>query len=237
MNFRLLLADHRARSRGALAACAARCPGGDHRRVLGRRLYQAARSRPITSRYAAQTGIKVISVDADNPATPIKAMVEAGNVTVDVATSSTPDAVRLCDEGLLEEIDHSILPPAPTARRRPRTSCPGALTDCVVAPIVYSTSSPTTTTKFADKAPTTIADFFDIEKFPGKRGMRKGAKVNLEMALMADGVPAAEVYDVLAHRRRASIAPSPSSTPSRTTWSGGRPAPSRRSCSPTARSR
>ena len=42
-----------------------------------------------------------------------------------------------------------------------------------------------------------MADFFDLGKFPGKRGMRKGAKANLEMALMADGVPAAEVYTVL----------------------------------------
>ena len=42
-----------------------------------------------------------------------------------------------------------------------------------------------------------MADFFDIEKFPGKRGMRKLGKAMLEMALMGDGVPAAEVYDLL----------------------------------------
>ncbi|HEU0220899.1 MAG TPA: extracellular solute-binding protein, partial [Paracoccaceae bacterium] len=35
------------------------------------------------------------------------------------------------------------------------------------------------------------------EKFPGKRGLRKGAKANLEMALMADGVPANDVYELL----------------------------------------
>ena len=45
--------------------------------------------------------------------------------------------------------------------------------------------------------PQTIADFFDLEKFPGKRGVKKGAKTTLEMALMADGVPASEVYEVL----------------------------------------
>ena len=53
-------------------------------------------------------------------------------------------------------------------------------------------------TKFTDEKPATIADFFDLEKFPGKRGLRKNPKVNLEFALMADGVPADEVYDVLA---------------------------------------
>jgi putative spermidine/putrescine transport system substrate-binding protein len=46
--------------------------------------------------------------------------------------------------------------------------------------------------------PTTIADFFDTAKFPGKRGMRKSPKSNLEFALMADGVPADKVYETLA---------------------------------------
>ncbi|MEL7174870.1 MAG: extracellular solute-binding protein, partial [Pseudomonadota bacterium] len=48
-----------------------------------------------------------------------------------------------------------------------------------------------------DGTPATMADFFDLEAFPGKRGMRKSAKANLEMALIADGVAADDVYDVL----------------------------------------
>ena len=51
---------------------------------------------------------------------------------------------------------------------------------------------------FTDKRPWTIADFFDVEKFPGKRGLRKSPRVNLEWALMADGVPRNQVYEVLA---------------------------------------
>ncbi|KAG1702901.1 NAD-dependent protein deacetylase [Nymphon striatum] len=47
------------------------------------------------------------------------------------------------------------------------------------------------------EGPKTMADFFDTAKFPGKRGLRKGAKVNLEFALIADGVAAADVYSVL----------------------------------------
>ncbi|PHQ81925.1 MAG: hypothetical protein COB69_03235 [Phycisphaera sp.] len=43
-----------------------------------------------------------------------------------------------------------------------------------------------------------MADFFNVAKFPGKRGLRKGAKVNLEFALIADGVLAKDVYGVLA---------------------------------------
>ena len=147
--------------------------------------------------FMAETGKNVVAVDADNPATPVKAMVEAKNVTVDVADVEYADAVRMCDEGLLEEMDHAALPAAPDGTAASDDFLPGALTDCGVANIVFSTVFAFDTTKFPT-APTSIADFFDAEKFPGKRGMRKGAKANLEMALMADGVPAADVYAMLA---------------------------------------
>jgi putative spermidine/putrescine transport system substrate-binding protein len=148
--------------------------------------------------FTAMTGIKVNSIDADNPATPIKAQVEAGNVSVDVADIELSDAVRLCDEGLLEVLDHSALPAAPDGTPATEDFIDGALySDCAVASIVYSTVVAYNTSKFPDKAPTTVADFFDTDTFPGKRGLRKGAKANLEMALMADGVPAGQVYDLL----------------------------------------
>jgi putative spermidine/putrescine transport system substrate-binding protein len=51
--------------------------------------------------------------------------------------------------------------------------------------------------------PVTWADFWDTKKFPGKRAMRKGARYNLEFALMADGVKSADVYKVLATKEGA----------------------------------
>jgi putative spermidine/putrescine transport system substrate-binding protein len=147
--------------------------------------------------FAAQTGVTVNSVDADNPATPIKAQVEAGNVTVDVASVEIADAVRLCDEGLVEVIDPAILPPAPDGTPATEDFIEGTLTECMVPTDVFATVIAYDTTKFPNGGPTTIADFFDTEAFPGKRGIKKGAKTTLEMALMADGVPAAEVYDLL----------------------------------------
>ena len=146
--------------------------------------------------FMAETGKNVVAVDADNPATPVKAMVEANNVTVDVADVEFADGVRMCDEGLLETIDPAMLAPAPDGTAALDDFLPGSVTDCLVSTIVYSTAIGYDTTKFPEP-PTKIADFFDLEKFPGKRGMRKGAKVNLEMALMADGVAPADVYATL----------------------------------------
>ena len=142
--------------------------------------------------FTAKTGIDVNMVDADNPATPIKAQVEAKNVTMDVADVEMSDAIRLCDEGLIIPIDPASLPAAPDGTAAAKDFLPGALGDCSVASIVFSTAVGFDTTKFGDKPPTKIADFFDTKGFPGKRGMRKGAKINLEIALMATGVAAAD---------------------------------------------
>lgn len=159
--------------------------------------YTKSQSEAYHKPFAAATGITVNSEDADNPATPIKAQVEAGNVTIDVASVEFADGIRLCDEGLLEEIDHSILSAAPDGTPASEDFLPGSLTDCIIGTDVYATVFAYNKSKFDGKEPKSIADFFDKEAFPGKRGMRKTAKANLEMALMADGVPAAEVYAML----------------------------------------
>ncbi len=146
--------------------------------------------------FTAATGINVVSVDADNPAPMVKTQEEAGNVTIDVADVEYSDAVRLCDEGMLETIGFDNLPAGADGTPAQDDFLPGSVTDCAVATIVFSTVFGYDTTKFPE-GPTSMADFFDTTKFPGKRGMRKGAKANLEMALMADGVPADQVYEVL----------------------------------------
>lgn len=147
--------------------------------------------------FTAQTGIKVVSLDSDNPAIPLKAQVEAGNVSINVADVEYADAVRLCDEGLLEPIDPAALPPAPDGTPATEDFLPQGLSDCAVGSIVFSTIVAYDRSKFADAKPQTIADFFDTRKFPGKRGIKKVPKAVLEMALMGDGVPADQVYAVL----------------------------------------
>ena len=158
--------------------------------------YATSQTEAYIKPYIAETGVKVTMVDADNPATPVKAMVEANNVTVDIADVEYADAIRLCDEGMLEPIGMDALPAGADGTPAKDDFLPGAVTDCAVATIVFSTVYGYDTTKFPD-GPKTIADFFDTNKFPGKRGLGKRPKANLEMALMADGVPAADVYKVL----------------------------------------
>jgi putative spermidine/putrescine transport system substrate-binding protein len=147
--------------------------------------------------WMAKTGHKLKSVDSPNPSAPIKAQVTAGKVSIDVADVEYSDAVRYCDEGLLEPIDPKVLPTGSNGAAAMDDFVKGGLTDCGVANIVWSTIFAYDSSKITGAKPTTMADFFDTKKFPGKRGLRKGAKANLEMALMADGVPASKVYDIL----------------------------------------
>jgi putative spermidine/putrescine transport system substrate-binding protein len=51
---------------------------------------------------------------------------------------------------------------------------------------------------FPDGGPRTWADFWDLEKFPGKRSMHGKVNYNLEAATMAMGTPPEKVYEVLA---------------------------------------
>ena len=156
--------------------------------------HKIAYNQPFTEK----TGINITVTDADNPTTPIKAMVEAGNVTADVASVEYADAVRLCDEGALEQLDPAILAAGPGGEAATDDFIEGAITDCFVATDVYSMILAYDDSKFPDAKPATPADFFDTAKFPGKRTMRKGAKFNLELALMADGVAPGDVYATLA---------------------------------------
>ncbi len=148
--------------------------------------------------FTKQTGIKILSEDYNGGLAQVRAQVEAGNVTWDVIDLELSDAVRGCDEGILEPIDISVLPVAPDGTSVEQDFIPGALQECAIGEIIWSNVVVYNEEAFKDNRPWTIADFFNVEKFPGKRGLRKNPKPNLEWALMADGVPRDQVYEVLA---------------------------------------
>lgn len=147
--------------------------------------------------FIAKTGAQIKSEDYDGTVAPIKAQVSAGKVTWDIVDVELADAIRMCDEGLLEKIDPKALPAGKDGKSAAEDFIKGTLHDCAVSTIVWSTVYAYDKSKFPNGGPKTMADFFDTAKFPGKRGMRKTPKINLEFALMADGVPAKDVYSVL----------------------------------------
>ena len=159
--------------------------------------YTKAQIEGFHKPFIAKTGITIQSDDYDGNIAPIKAQVESGNVVWDAVDVETAEAVRLCDEGLTEPVDHSALPPAPDGTPALKDFLPGTLFECAVPISVWSSVMAFDASKYPENPPATLNDFFDLEAYPGKRGLRKIPKFNLELALMADGVAIADVYEVL----------------------------------------
>jgi len=140
--------------------------------------------------YTKATGTKIVPVDYNGEMAKVKAMVDAKKVTWDVVEVESPELLRGCEEGLFEKIDiKQVGTPADFVK--------GSVSECGVGIFVWSTVIAYNADKIKGE-PKSWADFWDVKKFPGKRGLRKGAKYTLEFALQADGVKPADVYKVLA---------------------------------------
>lgn len=154
---------------------------------------QEAMHKPFT----AKTGIKVLSEDYNGGLAEIRAQVKTGNVKWDVVDVELAEALRGCDEGLFEKIDASKLPKGDNGADAKADFQPGTLNPCSVATISYANVVAYDKAKLGNKGPTQLEDFFDLKKFPGKRGMKKEPQVNMEWALLADGVPVDKIYETL----------------------------------------
>jgi putative spermidine/putrescine transport system substrate-binding protein len=153
--------------------------------------YQDSVRKAFFEPFMKESGAKVVEEEFNGELAKQRAMVESGNVTWDVVENDSQTSLAGCADGTLEPIDWSKL-------GLDRSKFIGAdASECVVPSILYGTVVAYDTTKLKDK-PTSIADLFDLAKFPGKRGLQKNPFVNLEWALVGDGVDIKDVYTVLA---------------------------------------
>ncbi|MCP4560559.1 MAG: ABC transporter substrate-binding protein [Bosea sp.] len=139
--------------------------------------------------YAAEKGVKVADDVYNGEMAKIYSMVKSNDVTYDVIMVEAPELARGCEDGVFEKLDWSVIDQ--------KKFIPGGTTACGAGAVGWGVSL------FYDQArnptgPANYAELWDVQKFPGKRSLRSGAKMTLEIALLADGVPAADVYKVLA---------------------------------------
>lgn len=147
--------------------------------------------------FVAETGIPINLEDYNGGLAQIRAQVEVGAVHWDVVDMDIDEAVQGCDEGLLEPLDPDIFAPGPDGAPATDDFRPGTWTECGVGTSSGSSIYAFSTETFPDERPSTIDDFFDLEKFPGRRSMRRVPNDNMEFALMADGVAVEDLYAVL----------------------------------------
>jgi putative spermidine/putrescine transport system substrate-binding protein len=148
--------------------------------------YQEAQEKAIVAP-AGQQGFDVTVTHPIDYAK-LKAMVEADNVVWDVADVEPFVSMKGCEEGWLEKLDFNVID-------RSRFLPSMKTTDCSVPNGAFSVAINYRTDKFPDAHPMNWADFFDTQKFPGKRAMLNYAQSGvLEAALLADGVSKEDLY-------------------------------------------
>ncbi|WP_164940743.1 ABC transporter substrate-binding protein [Bradyrhizobium zhanjiangense] len=140
--------------------------------------------------FTKATGITVVDVTADDADPQVKAMHQAGRVDWDTAFVKPSSMPSMRKAGLFESIDYSwwdadALEGVPEKAR---------LTDSVLAYescmlLAYDERA------FKEGGPKNWADFWDVKKFPGPRGLYALVPTyNISSALFADGVAASDIW-------------------------------------------
>lgn len=142
----------------------------------------------------AATGLP-LQIDGSGPLEgTIKAQVDSGSVRWDVCDTEMYSAFRLKGD-YLQPIDYGIVDKTRTA---------GAEEFCLPY-AYYSTVIAYDHELFGDNPPTSWADFWNVEKYPGKRALYRWMSGNLEAALLADGVAPDQLYPLDVDRALAKI--------------------------------
>ena len=144
------------------------------------------------------TGIALKSVVREHePVSQVKAIVESKAYVWDVCALTKGQALTLDKVGLLEPLDWTD----PHMQELvPAAKLPNWMGHSIYAAVMgYRKET------FGDNAPKSWADFWNVEKFPGRRALRKHPIETLEIALLADGVEPDKVYPIDVDRAFASL--------------------------------
>ncbi|WP_226550647.1 ABC transporter substrate-binding protein [Celeribacter naphthalenivorans] len=146
--------------------------------------------------FAEETGIKVFYDGSGPTEGAITAQVQGGRPTWDLVDADPFSTQALGRKGMMQPIDYDIVDPAKQRE--------GFQWEYSSSCYFYSYVIAYDATKY-DTPPTSLADFFDVDKFPGKRSMYKWGAGMWEAALLADGVAPADLYPLDLDRAHAKI--------------------------------
>lgn len=147
--------------------------------------YEDAVRGAFAAPFQQETGIRVNLVNNADLAR-MKVQVQNQRVSWDVFDSIGPQIMAGSKQGLWEPIDTGIVDTAGLIEQTGRDN---------VGTYFYAGGIGFDPERNPDgEHPETFAQFWDVERFPGRRGLRSRVSENLEMALLADGVPPEALY-------------------------------------------
>jgi putative spermidine/putrescine transport system substrate-binding protein len=147
--------------------------------------YQAAQRKALLDPIEKALNI-VIKEDTLTGIADVRAQVRANAVKWDVADLGAASCARGSVENLFEPLDYSVIKTAGIDK--------AVVAKDWIGVIYYSTVLAWNTQKYGDKGPQSWAEFWDVQKFPGKRSLYRSPGESMEIALMADGVAPDKLY-------------------------------------------
>lgn len=158
--------------------------------------YRDAWIKAFVEPFQKDTGIEVVVADTPDLAK-VKAQVTTGNVEWDVFDCPGSMALSGAKEGFWEPIDRNIVDLSDVTVPYGETYVPY---------YTYPGGIAWDPAKFGEgKHPATFKDYWDAERFPGKRGLRTRISETLDIALLADGVDPKALYPLDVERGFAAL--------------------------------
>lgn len=157
--------------------------------------YEAAQRAALFEPFAAETGNEVVIVEYGGAAAALRD--RAPEEGWDVIDMTEDQALIACEAGELLPIDHAAL----VGDDGVSDFEVAQLLPCAAPQNVYASVIAYDDAAFPGVKPTRLEDFFDLEQFPGRRALPRSPDVILEWAMMAEGAPPEQVYDLLSTDR------------------------------------
>jgi putative spermidine/putrescine transport system substrate-binding protein len=168
--------------------------------ALGDHGYGDAVAEAFTKPFTKETGIEVQLTGAADMAK-LKAQVMTGSVEWDVLDILPTEVATASHEGLLEPVDYGIVEIDESDLVYPQ-----AKQQYATAMFTYTGGIAYDKLRHPDgKHPTNWPEFWDVKRFPGRRGLRARPNDTLELASLAAGIAPKDVYPIDVDRAFASL--------------------------------
>ncbi len=135
------------------------------------------------------TGLSAAAVTWEGGMDALRDQLKAPDNAWDLILADPDELATGCSEGLFEKTDWAAVGGKDHYQL-------WGVSDCGVGAMIANVVLAWDKDKFP--VTPTWADFWDVAKYPGKRGLRKSERGALEIALLADGVAPADIYKTLA---------------------------------------
>jgi putative spermidine/putrescine transport system substrate-binding protein len=150
--------------------------------------YTDAQTKAFFDPFTKATGIKVVTTGTPDAAK-MKLMEDSGNVEWDLVDAEGFMMFTAAKADQLAPVDYDLVyKVVPKEQLIAEAIKPYGLPSVAFGWVIAWS------TKTAKQGPQSWAEFFDVQKFPGRRALYAQPKPILEIALLADGVPMDKIY-------------------------------------------